>query len=1628
MLNKKSMLVLLLFLILTVAVSSASASEIDSADFISAENSDGFILEESEISSTINDNGNMLSAESGEGDLISAEDSDNDNLTAAKSSGDVNLMGNSKGDGIIGASSSQSFSDLNALINGNDDYDIYLNSNYTYNSATDSDYLYGIKITRPVYIHGNGYTIYGNSNAKGFNVSAANVIFDNINFRSLGKDNGQSIYDGSAIYSSANNTYVYNSNFTSCYGNFGGALSGVNAENCNFNNCIAGRGIGAAMYGKSAKNCTFTNNQAYQGGAINTVNADNCTFINNYAYQGGAVMNGKVTNCVFIRNSASYGGAVYASYSGRYCINCTFINNYASSSGGAYYGGSINDLVNCTFENNTAPVNGTARWGNYILCTFINTTDYNTSYIKKLTIGVPVTITVDYPSQVSIPVNLTYKDSSSYYVFENVPIFINLTKNGVDVANFTCLSGQNWVVDLEAGTYKVNYKIGDPYTAYGSNITELKINGLSTNITASDMNITYGGDNYLIATLKDANGNVLPNQVIVASSEYNRTKINLTTDSNGQVNVSLKDMVPRNYDYWVWLNYLGNGSYENSQIYAHIRVNKIQTQLDAYDLVVYYGNNTTFSAKLKDEYGNAISNQIVYVYLNGQNSYCTTNDDGEISFMIPALNADTYQVSMSFDESSIYYGASKTVNLTVKKYETHIDASDLRIINTHTGELTATVLDEFNNTVSDMEVNIEFNGETIVKTTNSMGQVQLDIPQLAEGNYSAAISFAGNEKYSQSSKDVNVEVSKIATNIDASDVRVIYGDEGAQLIVTFLDENGDPLVGYNLTIEFNGQNVTRETNGSGEVSIDIPILDEGTYPVSITYDGTEIYSSASNAVNITVTKIYTSIVANDISILYGETPSLSITLLNESGDVMVGYDLSISLNGASVTKTTDSEGKVILEIPLLPASTYPIDISFAGLNLYNASSKTVNLIINQIDTKISSEDIKVVYSQGKIIAFLTNESGDAIADQDLYLSISNISRSSKTDGSGQAVFDISELDEGSYSATISFMGTELYKQSTKTINVNVSRFVTTIVASDISILYGETPDLTITLLNESGAALAEYDLTIVLNGTSVTKTTDSEGKVIFEIPVLSANTYPIAIEFKGFDLLKASNKTINLEVKQIDTKIVSLDATFNYGEGEIVATLTNISGDAIANCDLLLSINNNNQSLKTDGSGQVRFNVQGLADEDATATIIFKGTELYKESSTSINIHNQKEDSGISADNVTYVYKENSSLKAILTDSNGQAIAGETLHFTFNGISEDVITDSDGCAVFKLDGSNSVGEHSGTVVFDGNSRYKGFSIPVKITVSKIPTQVHSDGLVTTYGSSDSLEVTLKDYNGNPVKNAKITVKCNSYTFTAYTNSEGVAYVSLKTLPAISYNANIIYDGDSEYVGSSSTTTVVINKASSGGESGSSGSESGSSSGGSSSGASVKYSTKIETGSFITVYNSGKNIVATLRNSNNGNSISGAKVSIVLNGKTHTLTTDANGQVKLTTKGLAPKSYQVKVSFAGNGKYYASSFTMKVIVKKAKPKFVSVKKKTYAVKTKTKKYVVTLKTNKNKVMKKSKLTLKVFGKTYTAKTNKKGKATFKITKLNKKGKFTAVIKFKGTKYYSAIKKSVKLTVK
>ena len=198
----------------------------------------------------------------------------------------------------------------------------------------------------------------------------------------------------------------------------------------------------------------------------------------------------------------------------------------------------------------------------------------------------------------------------------------------------------------------------------------------------------------------------------------------------------------------------------------------------------------------------------------------------------------------------------------------------------------------------------------------------------------------------------------------------------------------------------------------------------------------------------------------------------------------------------------------------------------------------------------------------------------------------------------------------------------------------------------------------------------------------------------------------------------------------------------------------------------------------------------------------------------------------------------------------------------------------------------------------------------------------------------------------------------------------------------------------------------------------------------------KASTAITAAGITATYNIDRNLVVTLKDAS-GKALSGVKITVGLKG-TKNYTTDKNGQVKISTKGLAPKTYTANITFSGDSNYLKSTKSVKVTVKKAKPKIIAKKKKTYRAKAKTKKLKITLKDNTGKPIKNAKvrLMLKKIGKgakkktkanKKIAKTNKKGKATFKVKK-NKKAKYLAYVKFYANKYYMKTVKKIKITIK
>ena len=153
------------------------------------------------------------------------------------------------------------------------------------------------------------------------------------------------------------------------------------------------------------------------------------------------------------------------------------------------------------------------------------------------------------------------------------------------------------------------------------------------------------------------------------------------------------------------------------------------------------------------------------------------------------------------------------------------------------------------------------------------------------------------------------------------------------------------------------------------------------------------------------------------------------------------------------------------------------------------------------------------------------------------------------------------------------------------------------------------------------------------------------------------------------------------------------------------------------------------------------------------------------------------------------------------------------------------------------------------------------------------------------------------------------------------------------------------------------------------------------------------------------------------------------VSVIFNGKTYTVKTNANGFGSIKLSAAAAKTYTASLKFAGDSVYAGSSGSVQVKVNKNKVKITAKTKKVKKSSKKLKvKYLFKTATGKKLALKGLTVYLKVNKKTVKAKTNSKGIATFKVKLPKKKKTYKVKVIFKGNK--ANIKKtlSTKLKVK
>ena len=651
--------------------------------------------------------------------------------------------------------------------------------------------------------------------------------------------------------------------------------------------------------------------------------------------------------------------------------------------------------------------------------------------------------------------------------------------------------------------------------------------------------------------------------------------------------------------------------------------------------------------------------------------------------------------------------------------------------------------------------------------------------------------------------------------------------------------------------------------------------------------------------------------------------------------------------------------------------------SYEGTTIYNPFWNMSFVVLNYGD-------------ENNLTIKLNAHNGHPISNANIKIDLYTLER--EFVGTYNAISDgwIITLDAGSYIAV--FNATD-YDINLTEEDIIINKAKSEITSSNVTTIYNDDKDLVITLKDNKGKALIGETVTVMLDGLQQ-YTTDENGQIKVNIAKLMPKIYDATIIFDGNSNYLGSSTAVKVEVGKGNTTVSSNNVTTVYNEdGFLIISLKDAKGNALVGQFVSVDLGGV-QLYLTDENGNVNINVGRLVPKNYTAVIGFAGNDYYLNSSATANVEVNKMSSVLSSNNVTTVYNDDGFLLISLKDVNGNALVGQLVSVDLGGV-QLYLTDENGNVKINV-GKLVPKNYTAVIGFAGDDYYLNSSATANVEVNKISSVLSSNNVTTVYNDDGFLLISLKDVNGNALVGQVVSVDLGGVRLYV-TDENGNIKINVGKLVPKSYDALISFGGNAYYLDSSTSAKVTVNKEKS----------------------------VVISNAVTTIYNKNNYLIITLKDSK-GNPLSGETVTVTL-GTAKKYKADKNGQIKINVAKEVPKTYTAKISFAGNTNFIASSTTAKVVVKKATPKMTA-KAKTFKVGVKTKKYAITLKDNLNKVMKNTKVTLTVNKKTYTVKTNSKGVATFKITNLKKKGKFTAVIKYAGNKYYNKLSKKAIITVK
>ena len=643
------------------------------------------------------------------------------------------------------------------------------------------------------------------------------------------------------------------------------------------------------------------------------------------------------------------------------------------------------------------------------------------------------------------------------------------------------------------------------------------------------------------------------------------------------------------------------------------------------------------------------------------------------------------------------------------------------------------------------------------------------------GNYTALISYAGNNKQESTNTTANIKVlSKIASIINVDDVEVYYG-ETAVLNVTLTDADGNALADEEIIALINGVNYTAKTNNDGIASFKVD-LEIGNYTAFISYTGNYKQESANNTANIQVLYNKTTIVdVNDLEMYYKEGSVLNVSLTNAYGDVLANEKITVTVDANNYTATTNDKGIATFELDL-EIGNYTAVVSYAGSDKQDSANTTaIVTVLYNSTTIISADDVEMYYMDGTLFKVsLTNAYGDVLANEKVTLTVDGLKYIVTTNSKGIVSFDL-DLEVGNYTALVSYAGNSKQDSVNTTAKIIVLYNSTSIISvDDVEMYYNDGSVLNVSLNNIYGDVLANEKITVSVDANKYTATTNDKGIASFDLD-LEVGNYTAIVSYAGSDKQDAANTTAKITILPDTTTIISVDdLVMYYKDGSrLYINLTDSMCTPLVNESVIISLNGANYTRATNENGTASIAIN-LNSANYTVNIYYNGSETQSPANATASITILPTVNGT---DVVKVFRNGTQYYATFLDNKGNYLAeGTNVTFNINGVTYTrQINGSEGRARLNINLAQ------GDYIITAINPVTGEMAANNITV--IPRIINNNDLVKYYKNDSQYYVQLIGEDGKAVgANETVTFNINGVMYERKTNESGIARLNINLQP------------------------------------------------------------------------------------------------------------------------------------------------------------------------------------------------------------------------------------------------------